>query len=379
MISDLVGFIREHYETNDFIPLHAPAFDNLEKELLNDVIDSTFVSSVGAYVPKFESIIEQFTGCKKAVAVVNGTAGLHAALHLSGVQNGDLVITQALTFVATCNAIVLAKAEPVFVDICDVSLSLCPKRLSLFLEEQAFIDEQGNCKHLKSGRTIKAVLPMHTFGHPAQLDEIEQVCQRWNLVLIEDAAESLGSYYKGNHTGLKGTYSVVSFNGNKIITTGGGGAILCNQGSQPEVAKHVTTTAKLSHPFEFNHDQMGFNYRMPNLNAALGCAQFAKLEAYIKDKRDLAEKYEEFFKDTDFKFFKEPDYAKSNYWLNAIICPDRASRDSLLENTNNAGVMTRPVWKTMTELPMYRNCLQDTLENTHYFSERIVNLPSSPK
>ncbi|WP_086482166.1 LegC family aminotransferase [Oceanospirillum sanctuarii] len=371
------AFIRQLYQSDDFIPLHAPTFNGNEKRYVSETIDSTFVSSVGQFVDQFEQAIEAFTGCAKAVATVNGTAALHTALYMAGVKQGDLVITQALTFVATCNALYHMGAEPVFCDISEKSLGLCPKSVDQFLSEQAALDAQG-CYHKTTGKRIKAVVPMHTFGHPVELDELVTVCQKWQLTLVEDAAESLGSYYKGQHTGTFSDYSALSFNGNKVITTGGGGMVLCRSQDAGQKTKHVTTTAKVPHPYEFFHDEPGFNYRMPNLNAALGCAQMEVLPQFLQQKRELASRYADFFAGTPFRFVHEPDYARSNYWLNAIICPDQDSREQLLQETNAAGVMTRPVWQLMHRLPMFANALRGDLSYSEYIEARLVNLPSSP-
>ncbi|MEZ8094464.1 LegC family aminotransferase [Photobacterium swingsii] len=378
----LVEFVRDTYQTNDFVPLHAPSFTGNEKHYLLDTIDSTFVSSVGRYVDQFEQQIEQYTGSAKAVATVNGTAALHAALHQAGVQAGDLVITQALTFVATCNTLHHMGAEPLFVDVNRQSLSLCPQALSEYLTDNAVFDASGLCIHQATGKIIRAILPMHTFGHPAQLDELMAVCLQWNLVLVEDAAESLGSFYKGKHTGTIGDFGALSFNGNKIITTGGGGMVLCHDAQAGQGVKHLTTTAKVAHPYEFYHDEAGFNYRMPNLNAALGCAQLEQLPTCLAAKRQLAMDYQALFSSdagfADYQFVVEPEYAQSNYWLNAVICPNSEARQQLLEATNQQGVMTRPVWQLMHTLPMYQHCLRGDLLTSEWLADRIVNLPSSP-
>ncbi len=375
--SSIVEFVRDTYQTNDFIPLHAPTFNGNEKAYVMETIDSTFVSSVGKFVDEFEHKIEAFTGTAKAVATVNGTAALHAALYMAGVERGDFVITQALTFVATCNALYHMGAEPIFVDVSPVSLGLCPKALERYLEEHAEITEQG-CFHKGRKQRIKAVVPMHTFGHPVELDELIAVCHKWQLALVEDAAESLGSFYKGQHTGTLGEFGAVSFNGNKIITTGGGGMVLCRDLEDGKRTKHVTTTAKVPHPFEFYHDEAGFNYRMPNLNAALGCAQMEVLDSYLAQKRVLAARYEQFFAGSDIRFVTEPSYAQSNYWLNAVICPDSEMRDALLACTNDAGVMTRPIWKLMHRLPMFANALRGDLTQSEFIEAHLVNLPSTP-
>ncbi|HHQ4555436.1 TPA: LegC family aminotransferase [Aeromonas veronii] len=373
----LINFARDIYKTNEFIPLHAPTFSGHEKAYVMETIDSTFVSSVGKFVDEFERKMVAFTGSARAVATVNGTAALHAALYMAGVQRGDLVITQALTFVATCNALYHIGAEPIFVDVSKVSLGLCPKAVEQYLDEHAKLDERG-CIHKQSGQRIKAVVPMHTFGHPVELDELVAVCAKWKLVLVEDAAESLGSFYKGKHTGTLGDFGAVSFNGNKVITTGGGGMVLCSTEDAGKRTKHVTTTAKVPHPYEFFHDEPGFNYRMPNLNAALGCAQMEVLPQFLAQKRVLAQHYIEFFKDQSCQFVVEPEYASSNYWLNAIICENEAQRDVLLKATNQAGVMTRPIWKLMHRLPMFANCLRGDLVNSEWLESCVLNLPSTP-
>ena len=378
MNNKLIQFVRDTYKTNDFIPLHAPTFAGNEKAYVTETIDSTFVSSVGKYVESFEKQIEVYTGATKAVATVNGTAALHTALYMAGVKANDLVITQALTFVATCNALFHMGADPVFVDVSKLSLGLCPKATSEYLDDNATINSDGECIHKVSGRRIKAVVPMHTFGHPVELDELMTVCLKWNLVLVEDAAESLGSFYKGKHTGTISDFSAISFNGNKVITTGGGGMVLCKNLDDGVHTRHVTTTAKVPHPYEFYHDEPGFNYRLPNLNAALGCAQMEVLPEFLKQKRVLAEKYQELFVGTEFQFVVEPHYAKSNYWLNAIICPDTESRNLLLKETNENGVMTRPIWQLMHRLPMFKNAFRGDLNVSEWVEAHLINLPSTP-
>lgn len=376
-INSIVEFVRDVYKTDEFIPLHAPTFQGNEKAYVLDTLESTFVSSVGKFVDDFERKIEAYTGTARAVATVNGTAALSAALYLAGVKRNDLVITQALTFVATCNALYHLGAEPVFIDVSRVSLGLCPVAMENWLSEHAELTEQG-CVHKKTRQNIRAVVPMHTFGHPVELDELIAVCLKWHIVLVEDAAESLGSFYKGKHTGTLGDYGALSFNGNKIITTGGGGMVFCKTPEHGIRAKHVTTTAKVPHPYEFYHDEPGFNYRMPNLNAALGCGQMEMLELFLKQKRVLAERYEAFFAGSEFSFVKEPEYAQSNYWLNALICENLDSRDALLTQMNEAKVMARPIWKLMHRLPMFANAMRDDLKNSEYVESRLVNLPSSP-
>lgn len=376
MFDSLIRFVRDQYRTDGFIPLHAPVFKGRERELVTDTIDSTFVSSVGAYVDRFEKDIAAMTDSPRAVAVMNGTAALHIALKLVGVVAGDLVVTQSLTFVATCNAIAYCGAEPLFVDVDRHTLGLSPTALEAWLGEHALIDDQGDCRTRVGHRRIRACLPMHTFGHPVDLDALVALCQRWGLVLVEDAAESLGSYYKGRHTGNFGRIGVLSFNGNKIMTTGGGGMLLTDEVMGLR-AKYLTTTAKVPHPFEFVHDEVGYNYRMPNLNAALGCAQLEQLPSFLVSKRVLAARYIEFFHGSDLQPIVEPPGCTSNYWLNGVICEDRAQRDALLKSTNGAGVMTRPIWALMTGLPMFANALRGPLDNAEWLEARVVNLPSS--
>lgn len=376
MSDRLIRFVRDYFQTNEFIPLHAPVFPGREKEYVADTIESTFVSSVGAYVDRFEQDVASYTGSPRAVATVNGTAALHIALKLAGVEAGDQVITQPLTFVATCNAIAYCNAEPVFIDVDRDTLGLSARALEAWLEEHARLDSEGVCRTRTDNKVVRACVPMHTFGHPADLDGLVSVTNRWSIVLVEDAAESLGSYYKGKHTGTFGTLGSLSFNGNKIMTTGGGGMILAGEVLATR-AKHLTTTAKKPHPFEYIHDELGYNYRLPNLNAALGCAQLEQLESFIGAKRALAAAYDRFFTGTDLEFVKEPAGCRSNYWLNAVICEDKAQRDELLESTNQQGVMARPVWALMNHLSMYQGCRKGELRNAEWLEERVVNLPSS--
>ncbi|MEN3031003.1 LegC family aminotransferase [Chromobacterium amazonense] len=376
MFNSLVSFIREQYHSDGFIPLHAPVFTGRERDYVTDTIESTFVSSVGAYVDRFEHDIATYTASPRAIATVNGTAALHIALKLAGVEPGDLVITQPLTFVATCNAIAYCGAEPVFVDVDRQTLGLSPVALEAWLTENARVDDYGICRSTLDGKVVRACIPMHTFGHPAELDKLLDVCARWKLALVEDAAESLGSFYKGRHTGTIGLLGTLSFNGNKIITTGGGGMILANQ-ELGNRAKHLTTTAKQPHPYEYVHDELGYNYRLPNINAALGCAQLERLEAFIVKKRELASRYAEYFDGSELEFVREPINCRSNYWLNAVICTDREQRDALLKTTNNNGIMTRPIWALMNRLPIYANSRKGALNNAEWLEARVVNLPSS--
>lgn len=376
MFKSLIGFIREQYCTDQFIPLHAPVFPGNEKQYVLETVDSTFVSSVGAFVDRFETDMAAYTGSPRAIATVNGTAALHVSLLLAGVKPGDLVLTQPLTFVATCNAIAYCGAEPVFIDVDRHTMGLSPGALDAWLEENARLDDDGVCRAIETDRVLRACLPMHTFGHPADIDGLLAVCTRWNVALVEDAAESLGSLYKGQHTGTFGCVGTLSFNGNKIITTGGGGMILAGEALGVR-AKHITTTAKKAHAYEYVHDEVGYNYRLPNLNAALGCAQLENLEAFIASKRELAASYEQFFEGLSIQFFREPEGCRSNYWLNAVVCEDLAQRDALLQESNQAGVMTRPIWKLMTHLPAFSNALRGDLTNALWLEDRVVNLPSS--
>ena len=376
MFDSLVTFVREQYQSDEFIPLHAPIFHGNETEYVTNTIESTFVSSVGEYVNRFERQMESYTQSPNAIATVNGTAALHIALKLAGVMPGELVVTQPLTFVATCNAIAYCGAEPVFIDVDRQTLGLSPKALEEWLIENALVSDDLECRTKNGFKLIRACLPMHTFGHPVDLDGLQDVCTRWQLALVEDAAESLGSYYKGRHTGTFGLLGTLSFNGNKIITTGGGGMILCGEELGAR-AKHLTTTAKKSHPFEYVHDELGYNYRLPNINAALGCAQIEQLERFISSKRELAARYADHFSGGDLQFVTEPIDCRSNYWLNAVICNDRVQRDALLTSTNGKGVMTRPIWELMSHLPLYEHCRKGDLSISEWLEARVVNLPSS--
>lgn len=379
MIQETINLIRDIYQTNDIIPLHAPSFNSSEEDLVSETVKSTFVSSVGGYVDEFESAMKTYTQSNGAVSTVNGTAALHAALYMAGVKSGDLVITQSLTFIATCNAICHMGASPIFLDVNPNHFGLCPNSLEYFLDTKTEINDDGNCIYKDTGQIIRAIVPMHTFGHPVDIEPILKLSQNANIELIEDAAESLGSFYKNKHTGTFGRFSAISFNGNKIITTGGGGMILCKSKEDSIKLKHITTTAKLSHPYEFYHDELGFNYRLPNINAALGVAQMNKLESFLKSKREIALIYKKFFNNYDCTFVEEPSYGRSNYWLNAILCKDKDHRNKFLEKTNNQKINTRPVWNLMHQLPMFKNCIKSNLENSLFLQDRIVNLPSSPK
>jgi aminotransferase in exopolysaccharide biosynthesis len=377
MFQRLVDFVRDEYGTHDPIPLHGPTFAGREREYVVDCIDSTYVSSVGQYVGRFEREIAGYTGSPGAVATVNGTAALHVALLLAGVQAGDRVITQPLTFIGTVNAVAYCGAVPIFVDVDRRTLGMSPHALAGWLDAHAYIDDAGACRAKDGRHPIRACLPMHTFGHPADIDALVEVCREWRIELVEDAAESMGSFYKQQHTGTFGRIGTLSFNGNKVLTTGGGGMILCRDPAVAAHAKHLTTTAKRPHEFEFVHDELGYNYRLPNLNAALGCAQLQQLEGFISAKRALAARYAELLAGSAWQFFVEAAQRRSNYWLNAVICEDRAARDALLASTNERGVGTRPVWTLMHRLPMYATCTRGDLQNAEWLESRIVNLPSS--
>ena len=375
---EITDFIHQLYGTQDFVPLSVPKFIGKEKEYLAECIDSTYVSSVGPFVDRFEEEIARYTGAARAVVCVNGTSALHMALMLAGVERGEEVLTQSLTFIATCNAISYTGAHPVFIDVDRETLGLSPDALSAWLEKYATITGSG-CRNRRTGRRLKACVPMHTFGHPARITEIAAICEKWGLELFEDAAESIGSRFRGRHTGTFGKVGALSFNGNKTLTTGGGGMLLFNDPELGARAKHLTTQAKVPHRWEFRHDAIGYNYRMPNINAALGCAQLEQLDTLIESKREVAAAYARFFEGSGLQFVREPADCFSNYWLNAVLLPSREERDAFLEYTNDHGVMTRPVWELMTDLPMFEGCERDAQRNTRWLADRLVNLPSSPR
>lgn len=377
MFDDVIKYIREVFNTPEgFLPLHAPHFGGKEKEYLADTIDSTFVSSVGAYVNRFEEMMAEITGAKYAVATTNGTVALQLSLVSAGVKKGDEVITQPITFVATPNAITHVRATPVFVDVDKDTMGLSPEALRTFLEENATVKD-GAAWNNTTGKKIAACIPMHTFGFPCRIDELVDVCNKWHITVIEDAAESLGSSYKGQHTGTFGKLGTFSFNGNKTLTCGGGGAIVTNDEALAKHAKHISTTAKVPHPWEFVHDEVGYNFRMPNLNAALACAQLEQLEAVLANKRELANKYSEYFADKEVGFVTEGNDSKANYWLNCVVLKDLAERNTFLEATNGAAVMTRPIWRLMNKLEMYKHCQCGDLTNSEWLEDRVVNIPSS--
>lgn len=372
---EFLDFARDIYGP-EFIPLHRPVFEGNEKQYLVDCIDSNFVSSVGEKVTQFENLVADFTGAKFAVATVNGTAALHVSLELAGVLPDDEVISQALTFIATCNAISYSGAVPVFIDVDLDTMGMSPHSLQTFLEVHAE-KRAGQVFNKTSGRRIAACVPMHTFGLPCRIAEITAICADWGIALIEDAAESLGSYVGRRHTGTFGAMGTLSFNGNKVITTGGGGMLITDDPYLAKRAKHITTTAKVAHPYEFDHDEIAYNYRMPNLNAALGCGQMERLHEFLSVKASLADKWGEFFEDQAVKFIRQIEGCKANYWLNAIVLESQSDRDEFLEYTNSNGVMTRPVWKLMPSLKMFEGSQTDGLENSRWLHDRVVNIPSS--
>lgn len=372
----LTDFVKLQYPGKQFVGLHEPVFTGNERKYVLDAIDSTFVSSVGAYVNRFEEMMTEITGSKYAIAMVNGTNALHMALILAGVKAEDEILMQALTFIATGNAVSYIGATPVFIDVDRDTLGLSPKALDRFLDVNAEKRDDGFTYNKLTGKKISACVPMHTFGLPCRIDEIADLCTKWNISLVEDAAESLGSHYKGIHTGNFGKIGVFSFNGNKTVTCGGGGAIITCDENIAKRAKHLSTQAKIPHKWEFVHDEIGYNYRMPNLNAALACAQLEQLALFVENKRALASEYEIFAKETGFIFAKELGDARANYWLNAFILADVRERDACLEYTNSNGVMTRPVWELLNRLRMFKDCQTDGLENSVWLADRVVNIPS---
>jgi len=378
MFDDFIDFVREIYGAKKLIPLHEPKFIGNEKKYLNQCIDTTFVSSVGKFVDKFEKKIAKYTGAKYAIATTNGTSALHVSLMLAGVEQDDEVIIQPLNFVASCNAISYCKAQPVFIDVDLDTMGLSPLALKSFLENNTTVKNK-KCINKKTNKIIRACVPMHSYGHPCRIDEIKKILKKYHIFLIEDAAESLGSFYKNKHTGTFGQLGALSFNGNKIITAGGGGCIITNDKFLAKKAKHLTTVAKVPHKWDFSHDMTGYNYRMPNLNAALLVAQLENLKLFIKNKRKLAKVYEAFFLKVNYNFFKEPKKCKSNYWLNSILLKNKKQRDKFLEETNSNGIITRPIWTLMNRLPMFKNSQCGNIKNSEWLFERVVNIPSNPK
>jgi perosamine synthetase len=374
--SHVIEKIQEIFGASDVIPLHAPIFNGNEKKYLNHCIDTTFVSSVGEYVDRFEEEMAQYVKSIHAIVCVNGTNALQIALQLVGVERDNEVITQPLTFIATANAISYCGAHPVFVDVDISTLGMSPESLRSWLSQNVKVQNNQSI-NLKTGRKISAIVPMHTFGHPCRIDEIIEIGHEFNIPVVEDTAESVGSTFKGKHCGTFARIGIQSFNGNKIITTGGGGMILTDDDELARKAKHITTQAKMPHKWDYVHDEIGYNFRMPNINAALGVAQLEQLDKFISAKRKLAIAYKAFFNSVNIQFISEPEYARSNYWLNAIILSDRQERDLFLEETNNNGVMTRPVWRLMNKLPMFKNSQIGDLSNAEWLEDRVVNLPSS--
>jgi aminotransferase in exopolysaccharide biosynthesis len=375
-IDQIVQIIKDEFATDKFIPLHEPYFGGNEKKYLEECIDSTFVSSVGPFVDLFEQRIAEITETKKGVAVVNGTAGLQVALRLVGVQANDEVLTQALTFIATANAINYNQAKPVFIDVDRDTMGLSPSALNAFLEEFGELRE-GSTFNKKTGKRIGACVVMHTFGFPARIEELVAICDAWKIPLVEDAAESLGSTVNGKALGGFGQVGVLSFNGNKIITSGGGGAIVSNDVELAIKAKYLTTTAKVPHPYEYVHDELGYNFRMPNINAALICAQLEQLDFFLKKKRELALAYKSRFDQLGVNFRWELPNTQPNYWLMCVELENLDERNLFLKESNNSNAMTRPIWQLMNKLPMYKECQHDGLENSLYLEDRIVNIPSS--
>ena len=376
MFEELLRRIREVQNFPDGpVALHAPVFAGNEKRYVMDAIESTFVSSVGEYVTRFEEMLCSLTGARYAVACCNGTSALEMALRIAGVRSGDVVLTQPLSFVATANAIVHAGAEPVFLDVERSTLGLSPDAVRKFLEARC-LRGQGVCRLVDTGQRVAACVPMHSFGLPVRMDELLAVCDEWSVPVVEDAAEALGSSYKGRYCGTMGQLEVLSFNGNKTVTTGGGGAILTNSDELAATAKRLTTTAKIPHRWEYRHDAAAWNFRLPNLNAALGCAQLEQLERFIDIKRKRAAAYAELFRDTDWEFVTEPGSCRSNYWLCAVLTNSPSEKNAFLAATNDAGLGTRPVWEPLHTLPMYQHCRREDVSTAMDIASKLVNLPS---
>ena len=378
MFENFVTFVRDLYQTSDFIPLHEPNFKGNEKKYLSEAIDTSYVSSIGESIVEFENKISDFTGIKYAAAVVNCTSALHIALLLSKVEKDTEVITQSLNFIAGCNAISYCNAKPIFIDINLQSLSLCPDSLDNFFQEYCEIRDDGTCWNKLSNRRVSACLPMNTYGFPCNSLRLNEICKKYKVPLVEDSAESLGSFTSNKHTGAHSTLSTLSFNGNKVITTGGGGMILTESEDMYKKAKHITTTSKLKHDWHFIHDQIGYNYRMPNLNAALGLAQMEQLPLFLEKKRDIAQQYQVWGEQNGFMFHQESKQDSANYWLNCMLLANVDERDKFLSFTNKNKIMTRPTWTPMHHLEIYKDCFKLSLENTESIHERLVNVPSSP-
>ena len=372
---EITDFVRTIYGSN-YIPLHRPVFEGNEKKYLANCVDSNFVSTVGSQVDDFEREVASFTGASYSIAVVNGTAALQISLQLAGVEPDDEVITQPVTFVAICNAISHAGAKPVFVDVDLDTMGMSPESLNSFLRENAFVSK-GRAYNKITGKKFGACCPMHTFGTPCRIEEIVSVCNEFGIPVVEDSAEALGSYISDCHVGNYGLLAALSFNGNKVITTGGGGMILTNNEELADRARHITTTSKVPHPYEFIHDEIGYNFRMPSLNASLGCAQMEKLDKILSIKAEVNSLYFNFFQKTEWKLMTAPIGNTSNYWLNVLIMNSRDERRAFLEYSNSKGVMTRPLWGLMSKQKMFRDCQTDGLTNSKWLEERVVNIPSS--
>lgn len=377
MFDIIVEFIKHLYPNYNPVPLHAPVFLGKEKEYLLDCINSTYVSYVGKYVARFEKMTIEYTKAKYAVAVVNGTAALHIALYIAGVEYGDQVITQPLTFVATANAISHCGAKPVLIDVDLDTMGMSPEKLKIWLTKNGKYDKiKRKTINKLTGQPISAIVPVHTFGFPCRIEEIIEIANYYNIPVIEDAAESLGSYYKGKHTGTFGLAGILSYNGNKTITTGGGGMIITDDEEFSHKIKHITTTAKVPHIWEYVHDRIAYNYRLTNVNAAIGVAQMEQLDNILENKKETASKYQCFLDEKGFKFFNEPVNTSANFWLNLILFNSLAERNKFLEYTYNNGIITRPIWRLINKLPMYENCQTGNLDNSELFEERVVNIPS---
>ena len=374
----LISFIKKMVDSKESIFLHEPIFEGNEKKYLCDAIDSTFVSSVGPYVNKFEKMISKVTGAKYSVATINGTSALHAALLVAGANNETEIITQPLTFVATANAISYTGSKPIFIDVDKDTMGMSPRKLRKFLENNSKIIK-GKCINKKTEKQILACVPMHTFGFPCRIQEIKSICDEFNISLIEDSAEGLGSKIKNKSIGTFGLMGVFSFNGNKIITTGGGGVIITNNPIIYNKIKHITNTSKVLHKWEYVHDEIGFNYRMPNINAALGCAQLEKLDEKIQRKNKLSIIYKNYLKNSSIIFFEGIKNSKPNNWLMTIIFSSKEKKEKFLALSNESNVMTRPVWRLMNRLEMYNRCECDNINNSIWLSDRVVNIPSNLK
>ncbi len=373
----IVDYIKTLYPLESPVPLHAPRFFGNEKKYLAECIDSTFVSYLGPFVTRFEEMVAKYTGCARAVALVNGTAALHMALLCLGVGRDDEVITQPLTFVATCNAIRHSGAWPCFVDVEKESLGICPAALKEFLSKNTSRRADGQLYNDLTGRRIALCVPMHTFGLLSFIDDIVEICAEFQIPVLEDSAEALGSFVGSRHAGSIGVAGILSYNGNKPVTTGGGGMLITNSNELADRVRHISTTAKKPHSFKFEHDEVGYNLRLPNVNAAIGCAQMENFPQVLASKRDLAKRYGIFFNDLGITFIQERPGTSSNYWLNAILADNRAQRDQFLEYAVAQKVQARPAWTLMNDLPMYKNCASTPIPNARYLEDRIINLPSS--